>query len=211
MPTDTWWNLPDAKRDRITRAAKVEFAARGFSAGSLNVIAREARIAKGSLFQYFADKLDLFACICHSAADEITAAALAGIDVEYTGYFPALHLLIPNWLQYFRAHPTERAIAFAANNEIDPEARAAVRSVTNEGHRAVFVPLAKRAADRGELRAGTDTAQLVSMTVMLLRHLHSAPFYEHIDPVLALDRKSVKEVERVCHELVDALERAYGA
>jgi AcrR family transcriptional regulator len=157
MPTETWWNLSAAKRDRITCAAKVEFAARGFSAGSLNVIAREAGIAKGSLFQYFDDKLDLFATICHADAESVATAALVGVDLERMGYFEVLHRLIPNWLRYFRTHPVERAIAFAANNEIDAEARAAVRSVMNDRHREVFLPLAKRAADRGELRPGTDT------------------------------------------------------
>jgi hypothetical protein len=48
------------------------------------------------------------------------------------------------------------------------------------------------------------------MTVLLLRHLHSAPFYPHTDPVLDLDKKSNKEVERISHELVDALARAYA-
>ena len=44
----------------------VEFGTRGFSAGSLNVIASQAGIAKGSLFQYFEDKLDFFVTICRA-------------------------------------------------------------------------------------------------------------------------------------------------
>ena len=61
MPTPTWNRLPAARRDAIVAAAEAEFAENGFSRGSLNVIAREAGVAKGSLFQYFTDKLDLFA------------------------------------------------------------------------------------------------------------------------------------------------------
>jgi AcrR family transcriptional regulator len=211
MPTDTWWNLPPAKRDRITQAAMVEFGARGFSAGSLNVISREAGIAKGSLFQYFEDKIDLFATICQADADDIAAAALVGIDLETMGYFEVLHLLVTNWLRYFRTHPVSRAIAFASNNEIDPKARAAVRSVTNDRYRTVFIPLAKRAVDRGELRPDVDPDQLLTLTALLLRHLNSAPFYAHADPSLELHKKPVKAVERISHELVDALARAYSA
>ena len=211
MPTDTWWNLPPDKRARITKAAKVEFAGRGFSAGSLNVISREAGIAKGSLFQYFADKLDFFSTICGSASDEIADATLRGVDVEHMPYFEAMRLIVPNWIHYFRKHPLERAIAFAAANEVDAEARAAVRSVTNEHYVAVFLPMAKRAADRGELRAGTDPEHVVSMTVLLMRHLNTAPFYPHADPILHLVDMSAAEVDRVSGELVDALERAYRA
>jgi len=48
------------------------------------------------------------------------------------------------------------------------------------------------------------------MTVLLLRHLDSAPFQPHVDPVLGLYDKSAKQVDRIASELVDALQRAYG-
>ena len=59
MPTPTWQRLDESRRQAITDAAEAEFAANGFSGGSLNVIARDAGVAKGSLFQYFTDKADL--------------------------------------------------------------------------------------------------------------------------------------------------------
>jgi AcrR family transcriptional regulator len=211
MPTDTWWNLSDEKRDRITHAAMVEFGNRGFSAGSLNVIAREAGIAKGSLFQYFDDKLDMFASICDATSAVIRESTLDGVDPDNDPFFDALRQIVRNWLQFFESHPVERGIAFAAGNEVDPEAGAAVRSVTSRRFAQALRPLAKGAEARGELRPGVDTDQVVAMVVLLLRHLDKAPYYPHIDPVLDLDNKRPDEVERVALELVDALERAYGA
>jgi len=210
MPTDTWWNLPAEKRERITHAAMVEFGNRGFSAGSLNVVAREAGIAKGSLFQYFGDKLDMFASICDVASAVIREAVLAGVDVEEP-FFDALRRIVRNWLDFFYSHPVERGIAFAAGNEVDPEAGAAVRAVTSTRFAQALSPLAKGAESRGELRAGVDTDHVIAMVVMLLRHLDKAPYYPHIDPVLGLDGKEPADVERIALELVDALERAYGA
>lgn len=211
MPTDTWWNLPAEKRDRITHAAMVEFGNRGFSAGSLNVIAREAGIAKGSLFQYFGDKLDMFASICDAASAVIREATLEGVDLEREPFFDALRHIVRNWLAFFSSHPVERGIAFAAGNEVDPEAGAAVRSVTSTRFAQALSPLAQGAESRGELRAGVDTDQVIAMVVLLLRHLDKAPYYPHIDPVLGLDAKSPADVERISLELVDALQRAYGA
>src|SRR5690349_5607311 len=49
MPTETWMRLPDARRATVLDAAEAEFARNGYSRGSLNVIAREAGVAKGSL------------------------------------------------------------------------------------------------------------------------------------------------------------------
>ena len=211
MPTDTWWNLSDEKRERITHAAMVEFGNRGFSAGSLNVIAREAGIAKGSLFQYFDDKLDMFASICDATSAVIREATLTDVDAEHNPFFDTLRTIVHNWLEFFESHPVERGIAFAAGNEVDPEAGAAVRSVTSQRFAQALRPLAKGAEARGELRPGVDTDHVVAMVVLLLRHLDKAPYYPHIDPVLGLDQKEPADVERIALELVDALQRAYGA
>ena len=59
MPTVTWARLDRTRRAAVIEAAEAEFGAHGFSRGSLNVIAGRAGVAKGSLFQYFADKRDL--------------------------------------------------------------------------------------------------------------------------------------------------------
>lgn len=52
MPTVTWARVDPARRAAVVEAAEAEFGAHGFSRGSLNVIARRAGVAKGSLFQY---------------------------------------------------------------------------------------------------------------------------------------------------------------
>jgi AcrR family transcriptional regulator len=210
VPTETWWNLPDEKRRRVTEAAMVEFGRRGFSAGSLNVIAREAGIAKGSLFQYFDDKLDIFTTICEASVETIRDAAIDGVDVENDAFFPALRRIVRNWLTFFMSHPIERGIAYAASNEVDPEAGAAVRSVTSAHFVSELRPLVKAAEARREFRPDVEVDQVISMVVLLLRHLDKAPFYPHVDPVLDLTDKRPAEVEQVALELVDALERAYG-
>lgn len=50
MPTVTWARVDPARRAAVVEAAEAEFGAHGFSRGSLNVIARRAGVAKGSLF-----------------------------------------------------------------------------------------------------------------------------------------------------------------
>lgn len=188
----------------------VEFGKRGFSAGSLNVIAREADIAKGSLFQYFSDKLDMFTTVCEAGIETIRDAALEGVDVENDQFFPALRQIVRNWLRFFSTHPLERAIAYAAGNEVDEEAANAIRGVSSAAFVSELAPLVKAADARGEFAPGTKVDQVVAMVVLLLRHLDKAPFYPHVDPILDLTAKRPAEVELIALELVDALERAYG-
>ena len=73
MPTVTWSRLGGERRSAVVDAAEAEFAAHGFSGGSLNVIARRAGVAKGSLFQYFADKRDLYAYITDVGSQRVRA------------------------------------------------------------------------------------------------------------------------------------------
>jgi len=73
MPTVTWSRLAGDRRCAIVAAEEAEFAAHGFSGGSLNVIARRAGVAKGSLFQYFADKRDLYAYITEVGSQRVRA------------------------------------------------------------------------------------------------------------------------------------------
>lgn len=60
MPTETFLNLPEEKRKRITEVLIHHFASRRYLEVNLDEVARECRIAKGSLFQYFKDKGEMY-------------------------------------------------------------------------------------------------------------------------------------------------------
>lgn len=60
MPKDTFFNLPPEKRALILDVAISEFAQYSYDAASINRMVTQAGIAKGSFYQYFEDKRDLF-------------------------------------------------------------------------------------------------------------------------------------------------------
>ncbi|MFN2187433.1 MAG: TetR/AcrR family transcriptional regulator [Candidatus Promineifilaceae bacterium] len=60
MPKETFLNLPEEKRALICEAALMEFAQNSYESASINRIVAKAGIAKGSFYQYFEDKQDLF-------------------------------------------------------------------------------------------------------------------------------------------------------
>ena len=63
MPKQTFFNLPEQKRERIVLCAVEEFAQRGYKQASISRMVDAAGIAKGSFYQYFEDKDDLFVYI----------------------------------------------------------------------------------------------------------------------------------------------------
>jgi AcrR family transcriptional regulator len=60
MPKQTFFNLPADKRETIINAAVDEFAEYGLENASTNRIVKNSGIAKGSFYQYFEDKQDVF-------------------------------------------------------------------------------------------------------------------------------------------------------
>lgn len=60
MPTNTFFNLPEEKKNKILKAANKEFARVPLEQVSIKNIVEDAEIARGSFYQYFEDKEDLF-------------------------------------------------------------------------------------------------------------------------------------------------------
>lgn len=61
MPKQTFFNLPEEKRNRLLKAAQVEFRKYSFNEASISHIIERANISRGSFYQYFEDKADLYA------------------------------------------------------------------------------------------------------------------------------------------------------
>lgn len=212
MPKATWDNLSEGKRRRVMDAALAEFARHGFSSGSLNVIAREAGVSKGSLFQYFDDKLDLFATACEECSARVRdhmAAVMDRRDADAAPFWDFLRDVSMDWIAYFRDHPVDRGVTFASNFEIDPQVRSTVRRVTNRHYTEALRPLLKLAADRGELRPDADREHLLALLLLLLPHLALAPFSPELDAVLDLHGRDQEALTEPVHGLIDALERAF--
>ena len=177
MPTVTWARVDPARRAAIVEAAEAEFGAHGFSGGSLNVIARRAGVAKGSLFQYFADKRDLYAFIADIGSQRVRSYMedmIRELDPSRP-FFEFLTDWLDGWVAYFADHPHERALHAAATLEVDTDARVSVRTVIHRHYLEVLRPLVRDAAVRGDLRADADIDALLSLLLLIFPHLALAP------------------------------------
>nr|WP_025828753.1 TetR/AcrR family transcriptional regulator [Acetobacter persici] len=78
----------EAKREQILTGAKAIFAAHGFEGASMSAIAREAGVSKGTLYNYFANKCDLFAAFveknCREKLQVLAPVQQLGLSPEKT-------------------------------------------------------------------------------------------------------------------------------
>ncbi|ORV93922.1 TetR family transcriptional regulator [Mycobacterium interjectum] len=213
MPTVTWARVDPARRAAVIEAAEAEFGAHGFSRGSLNVIARKAGVAKGSLFQYFADKRDLYAFIADIGSQRVRAYMedlIVRLDPSRP-FFEHLTDLLDGWVAYYAEHPHERALHAAATLEVDTEARVSVRNVIHRHYLEVLRPLVHAAKTRGDLRADADTGVLLSLLLMIFPHLALAPYMRGLDPVLGLDDPTPEQPALAVRRIIAVLAAAFSA
>ncbi len=213
MPTVTWARVDPARREAVIAAAESEFGARGFSGGSLNVIARRAGVAKGSLFQYFADKRDLYAFIADIGSQRVRSYMEDLIRRLDPGrpFCECRTELLDGWVAYFAEHPHERALHAAATLEVDTDARISVRSVIHRHYLDVLRPLVRDAQARGDLRTDSDTDALLSLLLLIFPHLALAPYMRGLDPILGLDEPTPEQPALAVRRLVAVLAAAFSA
>lgn len=60
LPSQTFFNLPEKKKQTLILAAKKEFSRVSIGEASIANIVKEANIPRGSFYQYFEDKEDLY-------------------------------------------------------------------------------------------------------------------------------------------------------
>ncbi|MFP2933250.1 TetR/AcrR family transcriptional regulator [Pyxidicoccus sp. 3LG] len=113
MPTSTFFRLPDERRERLVHEAIAEFADRTYTEASLSQIARRARIPKGSMYQYFEDKLDLYRWLLTEEAPrrkrEFVGAVGAGGD-----FWERLETFIERGMAFLVEHPHLARLSAAA-------------------------------------------------------------------------------------------------
>lgn len=212
MPSTTWHNLPDEKRDRILLAAAAEFGAKGFSAGSLNVIAREADVAKGSLFQYFDDKFDLFRHVAGEMGRRTRVHMEQRLATHLDGdadLFAALRDLLVEWIQFHRDNELERQMLLAMTFEPDVEVRQALRAAMDSHFVEVIGDVVAMAEKEGALRDDASTAHLATWILTLFTHTGVAAISPELNRFLPLHELHGKDLRDAVDGFVRPLEGWY--
>ena len=181
-----------------------EFGEHGYSTGSLNTIAREAGIAKGSLFQYFNDKLEFFAFVCDEASRRIREEMerrMANVDFDQQ-FDEWLFDVMCDWSEYMEAHPLERGVTAATNFELDNAVRAVVRDTANQHYLQVIHPTLQLWQEMGQIRADADLEVLATTILSLLPFLALAPYYDGLDPIHGLRGRTPAQQRPVIRQLI---------
>lgn len=105
MPKSTFFNLPKKKRQLIIDLAIAEFAAADYENASISNIVKQAKIAKGSFYQYFEDKKDLYFYLVDSANAQRMRFIDEAQSPEQADFFETLQWLFKISSKFSLEHP----------------------------------------------------------------------------------------------------------
>jgi AcrR family transcriptional regulator len=157
MPKATFFNLPTAKRERIIAIAVDEFAENDYDRASISKIVAQVGIAKGSFYQYFEDKADLYHYLLAegSRLKRLFLAEHPPPD-PHMGLFIYLRWLYRVGMHTEFAHPKLAKVAQRALYGKGPLSETWVRSIRQEG-RLFFKDLIELGVRNHQLRSDLDT------------------------------------------------------
>ena len=115
MPNQTFFNLSDEKQEAIVKAALNEFSEFDYSSASISRIVRNTGIAKGSFYQYFHDKKDLYLYLLSlvSEAKKTFVSQTASPDAKMD-FYEYLSWLFDASIEFDRTHPVLSRLAYRA-------------------------------------------------------------------------------------------------
>jgi len=168
MPKDTFFNLPADKRLTIETVSIDEFAEYGYEASSINRIVEVAGIAKGSFYQYFEDKADLYKhimnCIGEQKLKYVTPVMQNPTDQDF---FTLLAEIFRVGLDFAKDNPRASKVGFELyKNQTNPLFQEIYQEAMVSGT-AYYGSLLDLAISRGEVDPEIDKKFISHLLVRL--------------------------------------------
>lgn len=212
MPTETFFNLPEEKRQRILDLAIDEFAENDYAVASISRLVANAGIAKGSFYQYFADKQDLYLYLIQLAMDEKKAffAGMVMPDPD-ASIFELMRWLFRYGLDFEFSNPKLAQIGYRAVYG-DAPLPAETADLLRGGMASFYQPLVAKGVAAGDIDPALDenlvafmlNALTTQLGDYLLQRLQVAPETLAVDGVRSFDQP---EYLALVDELMMVLER----
>ena len=220
MPKQTFFNLADKKRQRITELAIAEFANADYDNASITNIVKQAKIAKGSFYQYFEDKKDLYLYLIDLGSQQRMAFIKESREAikskrKKRNFFQELRWLFGVSTQFSIQHPQLSQIVNRAAYSDSPVKEEALQHIQIAAKRPIQ-DLVEKGIANGDLRPELDPDLA---TFIILTASNNLRYF--IPEKLNLDTHKLAEsteleidmqaVERIYGELILVFEKGLGS
>ncbi len=175
----------------IFRIALEEFADYGFSQASTNRICKEAKISKGSMFQYFENKDDLFIYVVRKALKEITRMYKRE-NIVYNDSMELKEIFISacqQMIRFYETLPKHYHLYLRVNYEVDYPEFKMLRRYLNRHVTAVTTAFLKIGKAKGVIDKNIRSDLALFFINTMLFRLVEIFFIPGLDPSLSFNKE----------------------
>lgn len=161
MPQATFFNLPDDKKNLIIAAALDEFSSASYDTASINQICKKSNIAKGSFYQYFTDKMDLYVYIMTLAIEKkIKFFSSVLTEFDTLSLLEQFRLLFLKGIEFAKDYPQYAALGEQFSKENNELAKSSVIKEGDKQSETLFIQMIDQAKSKGEIDSRVDSLAL---------------------------------------------------
>lgn len=204
LPKDTFYNLSEEKRNKIIDSIISEFENNSYENASINRIVSNAGISKGSLYQYFNDKKDLYRYVINLIVEEkmkyITPVMK---NPDKHDFFTLIRDMYKSGLEFAKDNPRYLNIGNVLLSDVNSPLYQEIIKGNIGKSNEIFEYLIQQGIDRGEIRE--------NINIKLIAHLIS----DMNVSIVEYYRKNVSKdwdegIFIILDELLDFLKRGIG-
>ncbi|BEQ16605.1 TetR/AcrR family transcriptional regulator [Desulfoferula mesophila] len=211
MPKDTLDKIRPAKREKLLSEAAKLFAQRGYNQADMAELATRAGVAKGSLYNYFESKQELYLYVCRDGLERSRQAVYGGLDPGWDVYRQLEHVFTQG-AAFARKHPEYLILYLNVSSAgLEPFAEKLsleVEKYTADHLKAVLTRDIKRGLVRSDLNVNHAAFWINSLYIVFLASLVSRHFQIRMREYLEIKgRLSKKVVDEEIRRTVELIER----
>lgn len=215
MSKDTFSNLSAEKQERFIKAALEEFAANDFQSASITQIVKKLGIAKGSVYQYFANKLELWLYL-KQHCESIKLKYIQSIDrAHFKNFWDYYRAMYANGINFDLENPLCSLFLYRVGfKETSQQTKPYLNTWKSQAN-AMFIKLIETEKKAGSFNEKNSTEIMahfmvtMSMSVAeLLQNKYHVDFEKNIKKGKPLFGGNSKELMKAVDELIKLLEKA---
>lgn len=199
MPKTTFDKLKEEKKERIIDAFIKEFSTHRYDDASLSRVVKQLGIAKGSIYQYFEDKLDLYLYL-KSYCEQVKLKHIVHVRREdHADFWSYYRALFEAGIRFDLENPRESKLLYCiSKNEHSPSVKAFHQQWRDQAIE-MFETLLQQEVDNGFLRKDVPVRAMsffmISATVHIgdyMQLFHGTDFDKNVasgETVFAQDRE----------------------
>lgn len=208
---DAFEKIPPEKQKRIMDAAIAEFAAKGYIAANINIIAKKAGISIGSMYNYFDSKESLFLTIVDHGYG-VLESVISGVDLEQGDIFDKFEMLLRMAQKFSRKYPELNQIYLDLTSEglshLSQKLSKQMESITAEFYRALMA----QAKTDGIIASDLDehvTAFCIDNLMIMLQFSYTSDYYKERMKIFA-GEDALENDEKIIGAMMRFIRRALG-